>query len=206
MNQDMGMERLISDYREMRAMVSENVLIRSIDKPAGSMALIEITVKAPTYYITGPGDASPKATNEIKFYIDVKEGFPRTKPHVYYEQGKILASINTFRGGSQCIDDWIYDPEHAGNNSTLGGTMVKTIMAIIHDSSVENYKSMANSDLADWQKNKTKSGEFPSCALNTLIKPENSRESKRPGLPPKVPQKTTQPTVPAKVRPALPPK
>lgn len=200
MTDEMGIERLKNEFREILGMQTDRVSIRTLKKkPAGSLALIEVNVKLPkaTYYIEGADDTIPKATNEISFLIDVLDGFPRTKPHVYYYQNKILAHVNTFTSGSQCIDDWLYDEEHSGNNSSLAGTVQKTVMAIIHDPAVTRYDSMANGNLRKWQQEKTAAGEFPSCRINMLLKLDGNDT----GMP-AVPVKEAAAT--GKVRPAVP--
>ena len=172
MTDELGFERLKNDYKEIHSMQTNLVSIRTVNKPAGSLALIEVSVKPPngTYYITGEYDTDPKPTEEIAFYIKILDGFPRTKPHVYYKSDKILAHVNTFKDGSQCIDEWFYDEEHSGNNSSLAGIVQKTVMAIIYDPAVTNYDSMANRDLKEWQCEMTSSGRFPLGRINTLLK------------------------------------
>lgn len=185
MTYDDTVEIITNEYRECLNMVTDRVSIRTVKKPEGSLALIEVDVKAPTYYISSEFDTNPKFTNGITFYIDIKDGYPREKPYVYYKPGKMLASINVFKNGAQCIDAWIYDEEHAGRNSTLAGTIRKTIMDIIHDPTVSRYDSMANCTLESWQKGKTASGEFPTCRLSSLLITERERTRKRecPALP-----------------------
>ena len=198
-------EIIKNEYLEIMEILTPRVVMRRLPPEEGSLLLLEFTVNAPTYYITGSGDTNPKATDSIKFFIDVKNGFPKVKPDVYYEPGKILASINAFTIGVQCIDTWHYDEEHAGSNSTLVGTVRKTIMDIIHDPVVSRYDSMANSSLATWQKNKTAAGEFPTCRLSNLLKSEG--DARAVGTPPPVPVRSvgTPPPVPARAMRTPPP-
>jgi len=171
---------LKNEYRDMLEMVTNKVNIKSIDPKPGFIAQFEVTVNAPSYYITGSGDTNPKPTDQMKFYVEIPEEYPdKAGPHVYYAQGKYLASINAYRNGSQCIDKWVYDPEHAGRNTTLSGAVRKTIMDIIHDPTVSRYDSMANSSLESWQRSKTSSGEFPTCRLSELIRPDGGVRSEK---------------------------
>jgi len=197
---DQTIEIVTNEFLDIKSILMPRVVMRRLPVNEGTLVLLEFTVTAPTYYITGPNDNNPKPTDSIKFFIDVKNGFPKVKPYVYYEAGKILASVNAFTNGAQCIDEWIYDAEHAGRNSSLVCTVKKTIMDIIHDPVVSRYDSMANSSLQTWQKNKTASGEFPTCRLNTLIKTggDIGEFKGRPALP------TNNSSVNAKIRPALP--
>jgi len=170
-------EILKNEYVEVLESVTNKVKIERLKAPVGSLLLLKFTVLAPTYYITGAGDNSPKATDSIVFYIDIKNGYPRTKPSVYYEPGKILASVNAFTSGAQCIDQWFYDATHAGRNSTLIGTVRKTLMDIIHIPSVSRYDSMANGSLKDWQMRMTQNGSLPTCHMDTVLKRERDTDN-----------------------------
>lgn len=174
------LEVLKNEYLEVLEGVTDKVKIERRNPSPGSLLLLKFTVLAPTYYITGAGDNYPKATDKIVFYIDIKNGYPRTKPYVYYEHGKILASVNAFTSGAQCIDQWFYDAGHAGKNSTLMGTVRKTLMDIIHIPSVTRYDSMANSSLKDWQMRMTQNGSLPTCHMDTVLKRERDTDNRPP--------------------------
>ncbi len=172
-------EAIRNEYRDICEMITPNVKIKRLKPRPGSLCLWEFTVNVPTYYITGGLDIIPKKTNSIVFYLDILNGFPKVKPRVYYKSSKILASVNVFTSGTQCIDNWHYDPENAGKSSTLEGTVRKTLMDIIHDPSVTRFESMANKNLEVWQRRMYSSGKFPSCSINDVIRPD---EYVRPGI------------------------
>lgn len=204
-------EMLVNEMRDVLLLVTDKVKINDIETD-DYLARFEVKVQAPTYYLTSRTDNNPKPTNEIIFYVDIPDNYPVDGPHVYYSPDKYLASINVYGSGTQCIDTWRFNPEHAGANTTLVGTIRKTVMDIIHDPSVSRYDSMANSKLADWQREKTASGELPTCRLSELLKTEE--ELALPKLPassltiagtrtrPALPGGTT--TTGTRTRPALP--
>ena len=176
-------EVIKNEYIDMLGICTENLVVKREKPPLGSLCLFHFTVNAPTYIITGPGDTEPKAVDCIDFYINVPVGYPKEKPSVYYVPGKILAGVNTFTTGYQCIDDWIYDANHAGNNSSLVGTVRKTVRAIIHDPTVTRFDSMANGSLKEWQLDKTNKKEFPSCSLSRVLKSDDDSHEIIPSLP-----------------------
>ena len=98
-----------------------------------------------------------------------------------------------------------YDEESAANNSSLVGTVRKTVMDIIHDTVVSNYESVANGSLKVWQQRMTADHKFPTCRLNTLFHSEayNAEHSGPPGLPQK-PVAGSRPARPVG-RPVMPP-
>lgn len=165
-------ERLLNEYREMMEMCTNRVVISRVPVEEGSGVLVHfrITVHGRTYYLTTEDDTEPKETDQITFNIKVNNGFPRVKPDVYFDAGKRLAGVNTFRNGFQCIDEWLFDRDHASKNSSLAGTMRKTIMDIIHVESVTRYDSMANGKLEAWQRAMTKKGLLPSCNPSEIFK------------------------------------
>lgn len=165
-------EILKNEYRDMRNLCTNKVEVSRVPVREGSGVLVhfKIIVHAKTYYLTTEDDTTPKDTNQIIFFIRVNSGYPKVKPDVYFEKGKRLAGVNTFRNGFECIDAWLYDEEHASNNSTLAGTMRKTIMDVIHVASVTRYDSMANRALEEWQRDMTKKGLLPSCDPAKIFK------------------------------------
>ncbi len=167
---------LRNEYMDILDSVTDNVKIERLSPPSGAILRLKVTVNAPSHYITGVGDNNPKPTDQMVFFVDVKNGYPRTKPSVYYPEGKILASINVFPTGAQCIDQWFYDVKHAGKNSTLAGTIRKTLMDIIHIPSVSRYDSMANSDLKDWQERMTRNHSLPTCHMDRVLKREKDTD------------------------------
>lgn len=188
-----------NELDEIKEIITDRIKMRRLEKE-GSMLLLEFTVMAPSFYITRDGDTDPKPTDSMIFYIDIPYGYPKVKPTVYYAAGKILASVNTFTSGRQCIDDWFYDEEHSAKNSTLVGTVKKTVMDIIHLTEVTNYGSMANKSLAEWQRKMTAEKKLPTCSLDTLFYTESYL--KEHSGPPALPKKGTSSS--AKVMPPLP--
>ena len=173
-----------NELDEIKELLTDKIQMERIRKEK-SLLFLKFTVNADTYYITGKNDTNPKPTNSIVFYIDVPYGYPKAGPTVYYEPNKILASVNAFTSGRQCIDEWHYDEASASHNSTLVGTVRKTVMDIIHDTVVTNYASVANGSLIQWQKEMTAKKKFPTCMLNTLFHSEayNASHSGPPVLP-----------------------
>jgi len=192
-------EAIVNEFYAIKDLITENVTLTRESAPAGCVCLWRFDVNAPTHYLESPTDTVPKETNGISFWVKVKEGFPSVKPEVYYNVNKHLASVNAFRNGAQCIDDWIYDPSHAGNNSTLVKTVEKTIKDIIHDPSVSRFDSMANSDVMDWQKNNIRNHRFPTVPLSHVFRLDNGRG--RAEVVPNLPQKAV---VAINTPPALP--
>ncbi len=172
-----SIEAIRNEYREICDMLTPNVILKRLIRDRGSLCLWEFTVNAPTYYITGAGDVNPKRTDSIIFYLDIRNGYPRTKPSVYYGRNKILASVNTFTSGSQCTDEWHFDEQNSGKNSTLESIVRKTVMDIIHDPSVTRFDSMANHYLYSWQKKMFESGALPSCSIGRVLKLDVSASS-----------------------------
>ena len=183
-------EAIRNEYLDIRDMLTDKVKIERHKAPAGADCLLKFHVDAPTYIIKGAGDINPVRTDYIDFYLKINNGFPKVKPEVYYEEGRILASINVYPvSGNQCIDDWHYDEQNAGMNSTLVGAVKKTLMDIIHEPSVSNYKSMANSSLSSWQETLTSNGMLPTCPLSRLIRTGNEMKAARSSSVPPLPAK-----------------
>jgi len=198
-------EAVKNEYAEILSMIGPAVTIERLKAPEGSLCLWKFTVRVRTYYISGTGDSNPKPTDQIVFYMDVRVGYPRESPKVYYEPGKILASINTFTTGSQCIDHWYFDENYAGKNTTLAGTVRKTLMDIIHEPAVSRYDSPAHSALISWQRQMTESGKLPSARLDRVLKTgKDEAKSTIPPALPEMPKKkiVTPPNLPGDYRKA----
>ena len=171
-------EALRNDYIELiSAFNPEIVEIKRLDAPEGSMCLLAVRVKAPSYIVTSTSDTTPKLCNELTFYVDVKHGYPIDKPHVYFEVDSRLASINTFSDGTECIDIW--DPA----SSSLITCIEKTVRDVIHDPSVSNYESMAYSAFENWQKDMTARGELPTINPALILADSESVRRKNMAMP-----------------------
>jgi ubiquitin-protein ligase len=169
-------EALQNDYAELiRAFNPDIVKIEPVQASIDMMCKLKVTVTSPdrpSYVLANSAGKGPKQSQSIVFFIDVPAGYPAAKPDIYYQEGGYLAHVNAFRHGAQCTDTW-------KPYSSLLSIAEKTIKAIIYVPEVVRYDSMANSDLRDWQKDKTASGEFP------LFSPEliYARYKKHTSLP-----------------------
>lgn len=142
----------------------ERVKIEYLEVKSGFLTNLKITVYAPTFVISRKDilelekDAEkklvPKSVDHIVFYVDVPEKFPAVGPKFYYDQDNILASVNVYRTGVQCINTWL-------EGSSLLGAFEKTIRDIIHVPVVTKFNSMANGDLEAWQRELFASGTVP---------------------------------------------
>lgn len=148
---DISIEALRNDYDELlRAFNPRYVTICQAPKTqdqAGLMCILRVTVKVPTYYLTGESDRKPKKTDGLTFEILVAEGYPKVKPTVRYVGGKRLASVNVFPNGVQCTDQW-------KEGCSLFTLAKKTISDIVHESVVTRYNSRAtpSDELEAWQR------------------------------------------------------
>ncbi len=154
---------LRNDEREMLAAFNpEKVRIEPTEAPTGMMSKYKVTVNVPTHYLEDNELKNPIPTNSIVFYVEVLNGYPKTKPRVYYPSGKRLASVNVFAPDAhnrmrcaQCTDEWY------PKTSSLFLLVEKTVRDIIHDPSVCRYDSMANTSLETWHKENVKNKRFP---------------------------------------------
>lgn len=158
-----SVEALRNDYAELiHHFDPKYVVIQRFKPPAGSMLLLRVTVNAPSFYLNSRVDALPKATNQMYFYINVYNGYPKVKPAVYYPKDRYLASVNTFRDGAQCTDTW-------HTYSSITTLCEKTCRAIVQDPCVARFDSMANSSMENWQKERIKNGTFPTMMPGRLL-------------------------------------
>ena len=174
-----SIEALVNDYEQMISTFNPKYVVFNRQQvPPGVMLLLKVDVNVPTYVLK-QNERNPIFTNGISFYISVPEGYPETKPEVYYGNEKWLASVNVFSNDKhvQCIDTWT-------KQSSLRSIAEKTLRDIIHDTSVTRYDNMATSTLATWQKSMDQKGEFPTMNPNLLftqsvIKEPRIKESTR---------------------------
>lgn len=152
---DESREALRNDLRELLEMFNPQLVrIEELTAPAGSMYLAKITLLAPCYIVTSENDTEPKRVESNWFYLDVLDGYPKTKPKVYFDYNRRNAGMNTFVSGAECIDMW-------RANSSIGNAVEKTLRDMIHDPDVSNEKSPACSALIAWQKELTVRGILP---------------------------------------------
>lgn len=191
-------EAIVNEYQDILNLLTDNVEITRLNAPQGSICLWQFVVKARTHYLVEEDDTVPKETDSMTFWLDVKDGYPKVKPYVYYAPNHRLASVNVFRNGAQCIDEWKYDEAHAGNNSSLLTTVEKTIKDIIHDPTVSRFDSMANRSMAQWQKENTENHRFPTCSLSHVFRMEGASKEAVPSLPKKPTGGNAAPPLPVK--------
>lgn len=178
-----SVEALRNDYGELiTAFDPSHVIIQRLKAPKGSMLLLKVTVNAPSYYLTSRTDVVPKPTDRMWFYINVFNGYPKVKPSVFYPSDRYLAAVNTFRDGAQCTDAW-------HTYSSIAGLCEKTCRAIVQDPCVARFDSMANSAMEKWQRDKIRSGQFPTLDPADLLrrKPAAVPVAKLPNDPPPLP-------------------
>lgn len=174
-------EALRNDYEELlRAFNPSYVTICQVPmkkEDAGLMCILNVTVKAPTYYLSGKNDLTPKKTNRLTFEIRVPEGYPKVKPTVVYTGNKRLASVNVFTSGIQCTDAW-------SRGCSLFTLAKKTISDIVHEPSVTRYNSKAtcSDELEAWQR----SLKGPTVPMSKILISHNGA---RPNLPPALPHR-----------------
>lgn len=144
-----------NDLRDVFERFNPNLVkIEFLEVKRGFLANIKVTVYAKTFVVTSSTDVSPKAVDYIVFYVDIPEKYPAVGPKFYYAPDYMLASVNVYRTGTQCINTW-------GPGSSLLGAFEKTIRDIIHVPVVTKFNSMANSSLEEWQRALFNSGNAP---------------------------------------------
>lgn len=172
-------EALINDYHEIvRKYNSKYVTIQREQTELGEALHLKVTVKAPSHYLTGSSDTSPKACKSMTADIICYPGYPLKSVAAYYAEDRYLASPNVFRSGGACIDKWI------PFTSSLITVVDKLVRDMIHDPSVTRYDSMANSSMAAWHKDGVAAKQFPTISPKLLYAPEV------PMLPPRKPHQS----------------
>ena len=175
-----SIEALRNDYYEVLTAFNPEIITITKLRPEDSsdMCLLKVHVDAPCYVLKGKNSNSPQMVGSNDFFVRVKNGYPSTKPVVYFNDNAINASVNTFKSdGNQCIDTW--NPA----TSSLKRAIEKTIRDIIHDPTVTKYHSMANSSLKEWQQDLTSRGLLPTIDPAILLKKEVEKAA--PSLPTK---------------------
>ena len=147
-------------------------IFRTPDK-AGCSYCLKLVVSAPSYVLRKSA-SGPIRTNKVVFYIDILNGYPQTKPRVYYGDDEWLHHVNVFKtdGHSQCTDTWIPD------DSSISELAEKTVRAIVFDKNVRRFDSMANSSLKGWQEDMERQGKLPTIDPALLMRC-NMRRSPR---------------------------
>lgn len=167
-------EALKNDYQEIvRKYNPQYVMIRRVQTQPGEAMHLQLTVKAPSHYLSGSEDSLPKPCPSMTADIICYPGYPLKAVSAFYDRNHYLASPNVFRSGKACIDNWI------PFTSSLTTVVEKLVRDMIHDPGVTRYDSMANSSVSQWHQNGVASGRFPTIPPKLLYKPE------MPALPPR---------------------
>lgn len=135
---------------------SKYVLIYQCPTNKDCICSLKFVLKVPTYVLT-KGRKTPKLVQSITFYMDVLPNYPKSKPRVYYGNEMWPYHINVFFSDMhpQCTDQ--YDPE----NSSIIELAEKTARAVVFDTQVRRFKSMATSIPANWQAEMEKKQKLP---------------------------------------------
>ena len=166
---DESLEALRRDVRELNETFNPQLVrIEPLRAPAGSMYYAKITLLAPCFITPDLSTMSPVRVTSNWCFLDVKEGYPKTKPRVFFEPGRRNASANTFvgddrMGSDECIDAW-------RSYSSLTSAVEKTLRDMIHDPHVANYDSPACSALIPWQKDLVAKGVLPTIDPRNLLR------------------------------------
>lgn len=167
-----SVEALKNDYYEAITTFNPNIITITRVKPEdGDMCCLKVHVKAPCYILKNQSSNTPVRVNENTFFVKVKSGYPVSKPVVYYSDDAMNASVNTFRSGTQCTDQW--NP----SSSSIRTAIEKTIRDIIHDPTVTRYDSMANGNLKEWQQNLERQHIIPTIDPAIILKRDEVRHS-----------------------------
>ena len=188
--QELSQEAYERDKAELLAAFNPRyVCITEEQTPAGCLGLLKVTVNTKSYILTCADDTDPKPVDKPYFYIKVFNDYPAIAPKVFFPPNRRLAHVNTFRNGTQCIDEW-------KRYSSLKSIAEKTIRAIIYDENVTKYNDMACSSVQAWQKSMAAKKAFPmlqppdlilntkTASVSTVAKP--TTPPPLPGRPPAV--------------------
>lgn len=161
-----SVEALKNDYEEIvRKYNPKYVTIQRVQAKPGEAMHLQVTVNAPSHYLSHKEDAVPKACGSMTVDIICYPGYPLKSVSASYASNHFLASPNVFRSGKACIDTWI------PFKSSLVTVVEKLVRDMIHDSNVTQYDSMANSSVEQWHKDGVASKRFPTIPPKLLYAP-----------------------------------
>ncbi len=184
-------EAVKNDYSEIIKRYNPNIVsFNRCQTKAGEALRLEVTVHAPSHYLTKTNGTEPKPCDSMSATILVKTGYPVTSIEAFYDPDHYLASPNVFRSGHACIDTWV------PFKSSLVTVVDKLVRDMIHDPEVTRYDSMANHAMESWHKKGARENRFSTIDPHKLYK-QTSR-----ALPPKSANKPVARTIAS----ALPPK
>lgn len=185
-----SLEALKNDYQEiLRTYNPRYVAIRRLPAQPGEALHLQVTVKAPSHYLTSLQDTEPKACDSMAVELICYPGYPLKAISAAYAKDHYLASPNVFRSGDACIDEWI------PLTSSLTTVVDKLARDMIHDPSVTRYDSVANHYVTQWHQDAVAAGRFPTIPPKLLYAPERTslpprRTAGRPGAaPPPLPRR-----------------
>ena len=148
---------------------SKIVQLQRLNPASGDIAMIRVTVipygavpstaPKPKPFIYR-ADGSEDQTEQISFTVFIHQGYPTTRPDVYFDENARLKHMNAFKSRKMCIG--------TAAQTNLSVLLDHVIGACIYnmDPAVSNPISPANSDVIQWQMDMAKAGRFP------LIPPE----------------------------------
>lgn len=153
----------------LRRYNTQRVTVRQVKAQEGEAMRFQLTLHAPTHYLTSEDDTEPKPCDEMTCTLVCMPGYPITPMKAGYAPDRHLASPNVGRSGWACIDEW-----KVGVSSmlTVGD---KLLHDMIHDPSVTRYDSVANSDVVAWHKRGVERGAFPTIARRSSGRPKSRR-------------------------------
>lgn len=189
--EEVSREAMKNDFDEINRRYNPRyVSIERVQANAGEAMHIKVTVKAPSHYLTGSEDETPKSCDSMTADIICLPGYPIEKVKASYNKERRLASPNVFTSGAACIDEWI------PFTSSLITVVDKLVHDMIHDPNVTRYDSPACSKMKQWHKDGVAAGRFPTIQPKLLYAPEMT------ALPPRRPRKMaiTPPPLPRRVR------
>ena len=167
-------EAVRNDYSELMKKYNPDVVsINRCQTKEGEALRLEITVNAPSHYLTNDDYKTPKSCDSMTATVIVKMGYPLVSLEAFYDPKHFLASPNVFTSGKACIDAWV------PFKSSLITVVDKLVHDMIHDPEVTRYDSMANSAMETWHKTAVGNGQFPT------IDPSNLYMKERKAMPPR---------------------
>ena len=118
----------------LRRYNTQRVTVRQVKAQEGEAMRFQLTLHAPTHYLTSEDDTEPKPCDEMTCTLVCMPGYPITPMKAGYAPDRHLASPNVGRSGWACIDEW-----KVGVSSmlTVGD---KLLHDMIHDPSVTRYE------------------------------------------------------------------
>lgn len=169
-------EALSNDYDELLRIYNPKLVEITRRKAEEGEALhLEITVHAPSHYLSSKDDTDPKPCDTMKVEVICYPGYPLKAARAEYAANRYLASPNVFTSGKACIGTWI------PLKSSILTVVQKLVMDIIHNPDVTRYDSLANHNpsICEWHKEGVRAGRFPTLKPSLLYAPEHALPPRR---------------------------